>query len=202
MTKSIIGLLVGILLTVGSLAVASPGAIGLFVDGKEIVCDVPPQIIDGRVMAPARFVAEALGAEVEWDAASNTVIITSTTKEVDVMMSEPQLEQPISEQEPVPDELTQWWPPKKITVIGAWVPSQTYSYWSSGDDLFISLRLASDILQGAKCYDAGRNIKKKFNIVQAPGRASMLGISLADLNASGIISIEWDKDTRTLYVNQ
>ena len=37
----------------------------------------PPQIINGRVMVPARFVAEPLGAKVEWDERSRTVIILS-----------------------------------------------------------------------------------------------------------------------------
>ena len=54
--------------------------IRLFVAGKEITPDVPPQIIDGRAMVPVRFVAEALGADVEWDSKTYTVIINKITE--------------------------------------------------------------------------------------------------------------------------
>ncbi len=54
--------------------------IDLVVDHKVIQCDVPPQIINGRVMVPARYVAEALGAEVEWSEKYNTVFIYSNKK--------------------------------------------------------------------------------------------------------------------------
>lgn len=39
--------------------------------------DVSPVIIDGRTLAPARYVAEAFGADVQWDSENNTVIITT-----------------------------------------------------------------------------------------------------------------------------
>ena len=39
--------------------------------------DVSPQIIDGRFMLPLRLVAEATGATVDWDGATNTVLITT-----------------------------------------------------------------------------------------------------------------------------
>ena len=47
------------------------------VNGKTIFMDVPPKIIDGRTLVPVRFIAESLGATVEWDENSQTVIITS-----------------------------------------------------------------------------------------------------------------------------
>ncbi len=36
-------------------------------DGKEVVSDVPPQIVQSRTFVPIRFVATALGAQVSWD---------------------------------------------------------------------------------------------------------------------------------------
>ncbi len=69
------GLLVGLLLS-GSIAFAG-SPIKLIVNGRQVVCDSPPQIINGRVMVPARNVAESLGATVKWDAANQSVIITS-----------------------------------------------------------------------------------------------------------------------------
>lgn len=47
------------------------------VDGKEISPDVPPQLIDGRAVAPVREVAEALGAKVAWDAGNRTVKVVA-----------------------------------------------------------------------------------------------------------------------------
>ncbi len=64
------------LLFMGSSVIAD-SPIKLFIDGEIIQCDVPPQIINGRVMVPARFVAEPLGARVEWDERSQTVLVLS-----------------------------------------------------------------------------------------------------------------------------
>jgi copper amine oxidase domain protein len=47
---------------------------------KTITPDVPQQIVDGRFMLPLRSVGEAIGAEVEWDAATKTASITSDVK--------------------------------------------------------------------------------------------------------------------------
>ncbi|MDR0272328.1 MAG: copper amine oxidase N-terminal domain-containing protein, partial [Clostridiales bacterium] len=37
--------------------------------------DVPAQIIDGRTMVPVRYIAEALGAFVDWNDATRTITI-------------------------------------------------------------------------------------------------------------------------------
>lgn len=42
------------------------------VDGKTVLFDVPPQVINGRTMVPIRAIFEALGADVEWDDSTNT----------------------------------------------------------------------------------------------------------------------------------
>ncbi len=47
-----------------------------YVNGEANVLDVPPQIINDRTLVPVRFVSESVGAEVTWDNASKTVIIT------------------------------------------------------------------------------------------------------------------------------
>jgi len=72
------GVVAGSLLFSG-VAYAS-SSIKLLVDGKEVASDVEPQMIDGRVMVSARFLAEALGAKVEWDEHTNAVIVTSKAK--------------------------------------------------------------------------------------------------------------------------
>ncbi len=81
MRKFIAGLLVGLILAL-SVPVCAQGVIRLFVNGKEIKADVPPQIIRGTTMVPLRAVAEALGANVAWDGKENKVIITTGTANI------------------------------------------------------------------------------------------------------------------------
>lgn len=47
------------------------------VDGKAFPLDVPPQIVNGRTVVPARFVAQALGATIEWNGETSEVTITA-----------------------------------------------------------------------------------------------------------------------------
>lgn len=77
MKKFIAGLVIGLLLATAGISFASNETIRIFVNSQEVVPDVPPVIIDGRVMVPARFIAEPLGAVVEWDEIANTIAITS-----------------------------------------------------------------------------------------------------------------------------
>lgn len=74
------GVAAGAVLFTG-IAFAAPSEIKLIVNGKEIHSDVLPQIINGRTMVPARFLAEELGAKVEWDASQKAVIVTSNSGE-------------------------------------------------------------------------------------------------------------------------
>ncbi len=45
------------------------------VDGRLVLLDVPPTVIEGRTFVPLRFVSEAIGAYVQWQAATRTVSI-------------------------------------------------------------------------------------------------------------------------------
>ena len=45
------------------------------IDGIPVPLDVPPIILNGRTMVPIRFISEAFGAEVQWDAETRTVRI-------------------------------------------------------------------------------------------------------------------------------
>ncbi len=45
------------------------------VNGRKVILDVPATIIGGSTMVPLRFVGEAFGADVRWDAISRTVLI-------------------------------------------------------------------------------------------------------------------------------
>lgn len=51
------------------------GRIGLSVNGREINPDVPPRVVEGRIVVPVRFIAEALGADVKWDPKQKAVLV-------------------------------------------------------------------------------------------------------------------------------
>ena len=53
------------------------GAREAFINDQAYKLDVPGKIVGGRTLAPLRFVGEAFGADVKWDGATQTVIITS-----------------------------------------------------------------------------------------------------------------------------
>lgn len=63
------------------------------VNGKEVELDVPAKAINGTTLVPVRFIAESLGAEVDWDQSSKTVLVNST------IIKEPIVEQPIIKEE-------------------------------------------------------------------------------------------------------
>ena len=52
--------------------------------GKQVVNDVAPVIRNDRTMLPTRFVAEALGASVEWDEAAQKVTITKENTVIEI----------------------------------------------------------------------------------------------------------------------
>jgi Copper amine oxidase N-terminal domain len=47
------------------------------VNGQPVIMDVPAMVVGGRTMVPLRFVSQALGSMVDWNAASSTVTIMS-----------------------------------------------------------------------------------------------------------------------------
>lgn len=52
-------------------------SIRVFIDGKQTIFDVDPQIVDGRTLVPFRAIFEMLGLAVNWDSASQTAKGTS-----------------------------------------------------------------------------------------------------------------------------
>ena len=51
----------------------------MYINNQVTKMDISPVVIDGRTLAPARYVAEAFGADVHWDQEDRTVIIRSIT---------------------------------------------------------------------------------------------------------------------------
>ncbi len=60
-----------------AIVAATIGAYEMRVNGESRTIDVPPMIVNDRTLVPARFVAEALGCDVQWEANSKSVYITS-----------------------------------------------------------------------------------------------------------------------------
>ncbi|MDD4802841.1 MAG: copper amine oxidase N-terminal domain-containing protein [Syntrophomonas sp.] len=86
-------LVISVLVLICALAAAAWASqpIKIVVNGQELKTDVEPQVIGNRTMAPVRWIAEALGAEVEWDAQTNTVYISSKTLPSDNQAEDPVL---------------------------------------------------------------------------------------------------------------
>lgn len=49
--------------------------IRIFVDDRELACDVPPQSDNGRILVPLRSLGETLGFDVTWDEPSQSAIL-------------------------------------------------------------------------------------------------------------------------------
>jgi|GEM_PF-3275432 len=60
--------------------------IGIVVDGKQIASDVSPQVISERTLVPVRFVAEALGATVNWVSDKKMVIINKDSTNITLFL--------------------------------------------------------------------------------------------------------------------
>lgn len=60
----------------GTVVILTVGNTSPKVNGKAVSIDQPGIIVDGRTLAPLRFVAEAFGGSVNWVAAENTAYIT------------------------------------------------------------------------------------------------------------------------------
>ena len=46
-------------------------------NGQNIALDVPAKIVSGRTLVPVRFVSDCFGVNVEWEGATQTVILTT-----------------------------------------------------------------------------------------------------------------------------
>lgn len=70
-TRTVIAIRTG---TVVELAIGRPSAL---VNDRLVALDVPPMIVAGRTLVPLRFISEALGAAVQYQEATRTVLIFS-----------------------------------------------------------------------------------------------------------------------------
>jgi len=67
----------GINITLGERVISMQiGSTKAIINNKVVNLDAPPEIKDGRTFVPIRFVSEALGASVDWNEKTRTVMIT------------------------------------------------------------------------------------------------------------------------------
>lgn len=57
-------------------------------NGQAVRLEVPARIVAGRVLVPARFVSEALGARVDWDALRQAVVIVTASAADELQVGE------------------------------------------------------------------------------------------------------------------
>ncbi|MGE5607265.1 MAG: copper amine oxidase N-terminal domain-containing protein, partial [Bacteroidota bacterium] len=90
MNNKLVKILIGtvLLLCLGAFVLAA-SPIKLFVNGQEIVTEVAPKIVDGKVLAPLGVIAEVFGAKVNWDEKSKSVFIE--VKETEAKQSQVRL---------------------------------------------------------------------------------------------------------------
>src|SRR5579864_1735074 len=58
--------------------------IAVYVDGRLVSFDVPPQVIQGRVLVPLRGVFEQLGATVDYDAHTQHILAVRGSQTVEL----------------------------------------------------------------------------------------------------------------------
>ena len=67
-------------------AVAAPNVV---LDGQQLVFEVPPTVENGRTLVPLRAIFEALGANVSWDGATQTVTATKSDINIKLQIGAP-----------------------------------------------------------------------------------------------------------------
>lgn len=77
------------------------GDLRVVVDGREIKGDVPPILVQERILVPVRVVAEFLGVKVGWDDQNRLVLIRTAVEEKPVDIHPPADQKPPVEQNPL-----------------------------------------------------------------------------------------------------
>ena len=63
------------------------GQISYQVDGRTMVMDAPPIMLEGRTLLPIRYVAEAIGARVEWNERELKITITQANNRIELWVN-------------------------------------------------------------------------------------------------------------------
>lgn len=80
--KKIISILSACAIMISSAAVVSADDIKVIVDSKPVTFDQQPVIEDGRTLVPMRAIFEAMGCDVQWEAASQKITASNSGKTI------------------------------------------------------------------------------------------------------------------------
>lgn len=58
-------------------------------NGAEVELDVPGRVLQGRTLVPTRFIAQSLGATVDWEPSTKTVVVSTDPDKVPVIKPQP-----------------------------------------------------------------------------------------------------------------
>lgn len=92
MKTKILPLLIALIVIVVSIPVSANTEITVYIDNEKINFDVPPMLVNGRTMAPMRFIFEKLGAEVEWNGETNTASAYKDGKYISIAIGSPYMD--------------------------------------------------------------------------------------------------------------
>lgn len=150
-----IGIAIGVLLTIGSTALANTNKLPSITDWvkfkfNDIVKEIPEGYTvisyDGRMYVPARFIAEELGASVDWNKETQTILIKkeriSLKDETDIVNQEVDIENSNSKQ--VNEEIIYEELPVSITNDGVRVEVYSVGQESNATKVYIKVKNTSD----------------------------------------------------------
>lgn len=86
--KRFLLIIVSIIMLFQNLTVLATDDISLYLDGKEVLCNPAPVIINDRTMVPARVVFEEIGAKVSWNAEKRKVGIAYNNINIEMIIGE------------------------------------------------------------------------------------------------------------------
>jgi len=165
-------------------------------------------------MVPARYLAEALGATVEWNGENRAVVVNShsLTESTSGSLSKDNDIIEIVDGIPMPRD---YWKP--FNLVGAEYHSKTTFYWEYDNDLYISWYVIENILRDKKEYFLNYDgliypteedwiqHKKEHKIGQLKilkfKNGDVQVVSIKEVNKTGLINLKWVSKTQTLYVS-
>jgi N-acetylmuramoyl-L-alanine amidase len=73
-----------VLLVVPVAAHAADNPVRLYLNGKELVPEVPPRLEEGNTLVPVRIIAEGLGSKVSWDGSTQKVTVEKDVTRIEL----------------------------------------------------------------------------------------------------------------------
>lgn len=147
-----------------SLRIGSPQ---VFVNGQPQTLDVPAMLIGGRTLVPLRFVSQALGAGVTWNAVSSTVQITSSAAAAPPVTIPPSVTYPPTTYTPLPPAAPTTISGTVMRVIATTYPSQLMVQVPNGEVYTYNIV-------------SGTTIVRTNNVTGVSGPVSLTGLRVGD----------------------